>query len=289
MTVSALSSVKDAAGAVAKVLDRKGSCLLVALRRAGEMSVEATHIAAKTLAVSRFYINAHMTASGTAGIAAARALALPAATAAAIPGTTAAVDTADAAATDSTTPLEEVTFTPYNRSHGSQVDEDSFAFVVSRTCADDLAVRLPPPVGQPMSDQQQSPAPSAATVADAGNGHDRAAAVPVLKAGARTDVNKLSNAIIHNVLEHGHAALQLAGAAACHVAMKALVRARGRLIRKFNVGVTSSASFTNEDTSNSIGRSTVFLRLDVLRCAVQDAVSSVAGSEVASLADVQYA
>jgi hypothetical protein len=59
--------------------------------------------------------------------------------------------------------------------------------------------------------------------------------------------------------------MQLAGAAACHVAMRALIRARERLLRKFNTDIVASASFANEDTSRSIGRSTVFLRLDVMR------------------------
>lgn len=82
---------------------------------------------------------------------------------------------------------------------------------------------------------------------------------------AAADVNKLSNAIIHNILGCNHVALQLAGAAACHVAMKALIKARTRLQRKFEADIVATASFANEDTSSSIGRSTVFLRLDVMR------------------------
>jgi stage V sporulation protein SpoVS len=112
---------------------------------------------------------------------------------------------------------------------------------------------------QSQQQQQQSEAAAAAAV------HAYQSTAPLLKAGANTDVNKLSNAIIHNILGCNHVALQLAGAAACHVAMKALIKARTRLQRKFEADIVATASFANEDTSSSIGRSTVFLRLDVMR------------------------
>lgn len=73
--------------------------------------------------------------------------------------------------------------------------------------------------------------------------------------------------------------MQLAGAAACHVAMRALVKARDRLQRKFETDIVATASFANEDTSSSIGRSTVFLRLDVMRSNLLHQVAA-AGSAI---------
>eukprot|EP00775_Hariotina_reticulata_P009307 gene9307-9472_t len=47
--------------------------------------------------------------------------------------------------------------------------------------------------------------------------------------------------------------------------MKALVKAGSRLQKKFSSDIVATASFANLDTSSSIGRSTVFLRVDVMR------------------------
>lgn len=80
--------------------------------------------------------------------------------------------------------------------------------------------------------------------------------------------------------------MQLAGAAACHVAMRSLIKARDRLLRKFNTDIVATASFANEDTSSSIGRSTVFLRLDVMRSTLLQKVAE-AGSAVVQAVEGQ--
>jgi stage V sporulation protein SpoVS len=267
VTVSAMSCVKDAAGALAKVVSRHGSCLLLSLARAGDQAAQATHVAAKSLAVARFYVNAHMAAAGAAGIDAAAVLT----------GVEAATPHAAAAAAAD----EEVVFMPFNRNVAAAGSsraaaaaaaeaEPALGFIVAKAGAKDLPVVLPPPVGIPacMQDRKQQQQEVVSSAIAASSSSSQAAAVsaaPLLKAGANTDVNKLSNAIIHNVLDCSHVALQLAGAAACHVAMKALIKARARLQRKFGADIVATASFANEDTSSSIGRSTVFLRLDVMR------------------------
>lgn len=274
VTVSGASSVKDAAGAVAKVLERQGSCLLVALKRSGEgAACGATHVAAKTLAVSRFYVNARMGAAGAAGGAAARALV------AAAEGRTADAAAAGAAAAAADC-KEEVTFVPFHRGSGRPQDADSLGFVVFKVKADDLPMALPPPVGQPSTltpprDEQQQQ--------HEGDQQQQPEEPPLLKAGAGTDVNKLSNAVIRNVLEWGRVSLQLAGPAACHVAMQALAKARARLARKFSVSIAVASAFSTEDTSGALGRSTVFYRLDVLRVTGAAAEAAAAGWSTAGL------
>uniref|UniRef100_A0A383WIU0 Uncharacterized protein n=1 Tax=Tetradesmus obliquus TaxID=3088 RepID=A0A383WIU0_TETOB len=283
VTVSAASCVKDAAGALAKVVSRHGSCLLLSLARAGDQAAQATHVAAKSLAVARFYVNAHMSAAGAAGIDAAAALT------GVEPSTPAAAASAD----------EEVVFMPFNRSavaagssraSAAGDAEPALGFIVAKAGAKDLPVALPPPVGIPacmqerqQQQQQQQQHDASSTAAASSSSSSTAAAVsaaPLLKAGANTDVNKLSNAIIHNVLGCNHVALQLAGAAACHVAMQALIKARSRLQRKFGADIVATASFANEDTSRSIGRSTVFLRLDVMRSnLLQQLAAGMAGQQ----------
>jgi stage V sporulation protein SpoVS len=281
VTVSAASSVKDAAGAVAKVLERQGSCLLVALKRAGEGGpCGATHVAAKTLAVSRFYVNARMGAAGAAGGAAARALV--AAAEGRSGGAAAAVASDDGAA--STLGKEEVTFVPFQRS-GRPQDADSLGFVVFKVKADNLPMDLPPPVGQPSAlaaargDQQQQPSAEG----DQHQQQQQQQEPPLLKAGAGTDVNKLSNAVIRNVLEWGRVSLQLAGPAACHAAMQALAKARARLAKKFSVSIAVASAFSTEDTSGALGRATVFYRLDVLRVIGAAAEAAAAGWSAAGL------
>jgi hypothetical protein len=74
--------------------------------------------------------------------------------------------------------------------------------------------------------------------------------------------------VIHHVLERGRCVLQLAGAGACHTALRALARARARLASKFDAGMLAAAAFNTEDTSGSLGRASVFLRIDVVRCAL---------------------
>jgi len=68
--------------------------------------------------------------------------------------------------------------------------------------------------------------------------------------------------------------------------MRALIKAHDRLLRKFNTDIVATASFANEDTSSSIGRSTVFLRLDVMRSNVLRKVAA-AGSAVVQAIDGQ--
>jgi stage V sporulation protein SpoVS len=276
VTVSAMSCVKDAAGALAKVVSRHGSCLLLSLSRAGDQAAQATHVAAKSLAVARFYVNAHMAAAGAAGIDAAAVL------------TGVEPSTPAAAAAD-----EEVVFMPFHRNAvaagssraaaAAADTEPALGFIVAKAGAKDLPVALPPPVGIPacMQDRQQQQQDSSSSSSSvAAPAAAAVSAAPLLKAGANTDVNKLSNAIIHNVLGCNHVALQLAGAAACHVAMKALIKARARLQRKFGADIVATASFANEDTSSSIGRSTVFLRLDVMRSnLLQQLASGMAGQQ----------
>ena len=74
--------------------------------------------------------------------------------------------------------------------------------------------------------------------------------------------------------------MQLAGAAACHVAMRSLIKAGDRLRRKFDTDIVATASFANEDTSSSIGRSTVFLRLDVMRSNLLQKVAAAGNAVV---------
>jgi hypothetical protein len=189
VTVSALSCVKDAAGALAKVVTRHGSCLLLSLAKPGDEVAQATHVAAKSLAVARFYVNAHMAAAGAAGIDAAAALT------GAEPGTPASLA---AAAVD-----DELVFMPYQRSsrqYSAQYDgaDAPLGFVVAKASTRDLQVVLPPPVGIPacMQGKQQSAVPATAGASASSS----SSAAPLLKAGANTDVSKLSNAVIHNIL-----------------------------------------------------------------------------------------
>lgn len=233
VAVSINSSVKDAAGAICKILDRRGSCLLVAIGRravaAGSISSrnsssngtaaerqqsphDVSSVAAKTLAVGRFYVTS---GHATARVHAATAVAAPAGT-------------------------EEVVFTPfYRRTAATEAGSGSFGFLVHKLCAE-AAAALPPRT----------------------NTH-------ILKASANTDPNGLSNAIIRNILEQAHVAVQLAGNASTHVALAALVEARERLAHKFDVGIVTLGSFVTEDTQQALGRTSVFLRLDVVRCATR--------------------
>lgn len=286
VTVSAASSVKDAAGAVAKVLERQGSCLLVALKRVGEQGCGATHVAAKTLAVSRFYVNARMGAGGAAGGAAARALVAAAEGRAGDGGDAAAAADAAAAVVAAAAAggsKEEVTFVPFQRSANPQ-DADSLGFVVFKVRADDLPMALPPPVGQPSALAAAAhPAAAGRPPAAGEQPPPQQQEPPLLKAGAGTDVNKLSNAVIRNVLEWGRVSLQLAGPAACHVAMQALAKARARLAKKFEVSIAVASAFSTEDTSGSLGRATVFYRLDVLRVTGAAAEAAAAGWSAAGL------
>jgi stage V sporulation protein SpoVS len=224
-----------------------------------DKAAAATHLAAKTLAVARFYLNTQMAAAGAAGVRAAAALV----------GLQGKESTGEGSGVqEGRLGKDEVLFVPYHHKAGADGtmssasgDMDSFGFVVSTAPADTLPVKLPSPVGPPQSmvnTSQLSQITAAAAAAST--------SAPLLKASAQTDINRLSNALIHHLMDSGHVALQLAGAAACHVAMEALVKARLRLERKFNSGLVACAAFANEDTSNALGRSTVFLRLDVLRC-----------------------
>ncbi|WIA20810.1 hypothetical protein OEZ85_005166 [Tetradesmus obliquus] len=55
--------------------------------------------------------------------------------------------------------------------------------------------------------------------------------------------------------------------------------------RKFGADIVATASFANEDTSRSIGRSTVFLRLDVMRSnLLQQLAAGMAGQQQQQLA-----
>jgi hypothetical protein len=66
--------------------------------------------------------------------------------------------------------------------------------------------------------------------------------------------------------------------------MKALVKAGSRLQKKFSSDIVATASFANLDTSSSIGRSTVFLRVDVMRSSLlrQLAVAGAAAGDALS-------
>jgi len=209
VTVSAMSCVKDAAGALAKVVTRHGNCLLLSLVKPGDAVAQATHVAAKSLAVARFYVNAHMAAAGAAGIDAAAALTgvehtADAAAAEAVPAEAAAAAAGGAAVDD------EVVFMPYHRSSSSSSSRPSDAadvplgFVVAKASTRDLPVQLPPPVGIPacMQDkvQQQQQAGQQQRAAASASASGSSSGATLLKAGANTDVNKLSNAVIHNIL-----------------------------------------------------------------------------------------
>jgi stage V sporulation protein SpoVS len=270
VSVSPLSNVKDAAGALAKVASRHGSCLLLAVARAGDQVAQVTHVAAKSLAVARFYLNSGMSAEGAAGVEAAAHLT--------------GVEPAAAAVAPAAAVQDELIFMPYyksgcNAAQGSS-NEPVIHFLVAKAAAVDLPAQLPPPVGIPacMQDRQQQPGAAATAAASSSSSSQ------LLRAGAGTDVNKLSNAIIHNILDQGHVALQLAGATACLIAMKALVKAGSRLQKKFSSDIVATASFANLDTSSSIGRSTVFLRVDVMRSSLlrQLAVAGAAAGDALS-------
>jgi hypothetical protein len=191
VTVSAMSCVKDAAGALAKVVTRHGNGMLLSLVKPGESVAQATHVAAKSLAVARFYVNAHMAAAGAAGIDAAAAL------------TGVEHPAQSAAAADAVD--DEVVFMPYHRSSSRQaVDAADVAlgFMVAKASAKDLPVLLPPPVGIPacMQDKVQQQGQQQRTAAAATSSSAGSSSGTLLKAGANTDVNKLSNAVIHNIL-----------------------------------------------------------------------------------------
>jgi stage V sporulation protein SpoVS len=297
VTVSALSSVKDAAGAVAKVLQRSAGGLLLALhRRPSDAPAAASLLAVKTLAVARFYINSRMAAMGTAGVSAAAALL----------GLNPAMQQQEGGAAVAAPSQqqqegqdrEEVVFIPFSRpiSHQQvgapllpaadgqraryqqhqqqqqqhQQGQGGFGFLLGKVGSSRVPVALPAPVGMPACMQQQatgeassSAAPAATTPASSSG----AAGAPLLlKAGGRTDANKLCAALVHHLVSQGRVAVQLAGAPACQVVLSALVAARQRLLRRFRCGLVAVASFATEDTSSELGRSTVFLRLDVMRC-----------------------
>lgn len=181
VTVSSLSCVKDAAGALAKVVNRHGSCLLLSLTRQGDVAAQATHVAAKSLAVARFYINAHMAAEGSAGVDAAAVLS----------GVEQAADVQQPRQQQST---DEVVFMPYTRSSSSSrstaaVDVDEpLGFMVAKASSKDLPVLLPPPVGIPacMQDRQQQQQCGQAQQDKAAALHAYQSAAPLLKAGANT-------------------------------------------------------------------------------------------------------
>ena len=203
VTVSAMSCVKDAAGALAKVVTRHGNAMLLSLVKPGDAVAQATHVAAKSLAVARFYVNAHMAAAGAAGIDAAAALT----------GMDSQHPSQAFAAAGSSTPTaaadDEVVFMPYQRSSSSASSSSRagvgmdgadvpLGFMVAKTNARDLPVLLPPPVGIPACMQDKVQQQQGAAVA--GGGSNSVSSATLLKAGANTDVNKLSNAVIHNIL-----------------------------------------------------------------------------------------
>jgi stage V sporulation protein SpoVS len=294
VTVSALSSVKDAAGAVAKVLQRSAGGLLLALhRRPSDAPAAASLLAVKTLAVARFYINSRMAAMGSAGVSAAAALL----------GLSPAQQQQQQAAQEVQQDREEVVFIPFSRpiSHQQvgapllpaadgqrprqhhqqqqqQQGQGGFGFLLGKVGSSRVPVALPAPVGMPACMQQQqqqqqqqgvgeTSATAAAPAATTATPSSEAAGAPLLlKAGGRTDANKLCAALVHHLVSQGRVAVQLAGAPACQVVLSALVAARQRLLRRFRCGLVAVASFATEDTSSELGRSTVFLRLDVMRC-----------------------
>jgi hypothetical protein len=199
-----MSCVKDAAGALAKVVTRHGNAMLLSLVKPGDAVAQATHVAAKSLAVARFYVNAHMAAAGAAGIDAAAALTGMDSQHPSQASAAAGSSTPSAAAAD-----DEVVFMPYQRSSSSGSSSSRagvgmdgadvpLGFMVAKTNARDLPVLLPPPVGIPacMQDKAQQQQGAAA----AGGGSSSGSSATLLKAGANTDVNKLSNAVIHNIL-----------------------------------------------------------------------------------------
>jgi hypothetical protein len=75
-------------------------------------------------------------------------------------------------------------------------------FMVAKASAKDLPVLLPPPVGIPacLQDKVQGGQQQRSAAAAAGSSAGGSSAATLLKAGANTDVNKLSNAVIHNIL-----------------------------------------------------------------------------------------
>jgi hypothetical protein len=154
-----------------------------------------------------------MAAAGAAGIDAAAALtgvehSTQSVAAADAAGPAAAAATAAAAAAAAVD--DEVVFMPYHRSSSSRQAVDAadvaLGFMVAKASAKDLPVLLPPPVGIPacMQDKvqqqgQQRTAAAAVNSSSAASAGSTSSST-LLKAGANTDVNKLSNAVIHNIL-----------------------------------------------------------------------------------------
>jgi len=144
--------------------------------------------------------------------------------------------------------------------------EPAISYMVVKAAPGDLAMQLPPPVG--LSSARQQPSSSLQPDITGGGKDSRGSSNNgvLLKVGAGTDVNMLSNAIIRCILnEQGHAKMQLAGAAACHVAMKALIKAHFRLQHKFDLDIVAAAGFM-DDSSNGVRAKNVFLQLDIFKC-----------------------
>lgn len=266
VTIKSNTSVKDAAGAIVKVLERIPSALVTALRL--EATHESLNRAVKSIAVARKYVidrreaekcqqqermGLRMRASGAGAPAAATPALLAAAAAAAAAGTDPNLDCGgrreeqegsgggkEAVVVEVEEGLVDLSFLPVLRSNSEGVvDPSLFAFLCFKT-------RLSPGVRLLESDEV---------------GED-------LNVGRRSNVQATAGAMIRAVMAKGQAVVKAGGSEAIFIAMSALVAARSTLKRNYGWDVMAVPAWISQDTLSSLGRESKFLRFNVLPCPV---------------------
>lgn len=193
VTIKENTNVKDAAGAVVKVLSRLPNVLVTALRM--EQCHDSLNRAVKSIAVARKYVTDEQ-------------------------------------------PDRELTFLPVNRSSATGcTDPNLFAF---------LCFKIQMAKGIQLLEQDKTD----------------------LNVSRGSNANAMANAIIRILKERGQAVMKAGGSEAIFIAMSAVVNARFRLKRSHNMDAMVVPAWITEDTCNTLGRESKFLRLNILPCNV---------------------
>ncbi|KAG1664606.1 hypothetical protein FOA52_004481 [Chlamydomonas sp. UWO 241] len=210
VTIKGATNVKDAAGAIVKVLGRLPTVFVTALRM--ESVHDALNRAVKSIAVARKYVN------------------------------------------DSEASGAEVSFVPFNRTNAAGiVDPALFAFMVFKAPLDVGTVLLE---------------------------HD----ATDLNVSRSSNAHTMANAIIRILKERGQAVMKAGGSDAIFIAMSALAHARARLKRKHAMDAMVVPAWITENTVDTLGRESKFLRFNVLPCPVGGPLAAATALHAAAYA-----
>lgn len=236
VTIKATTVVKDAAGAIDKILSRGVTALVTALRSGPSTSnpgCTSTSTAAAAAAIAAS-MSMSMSGSGYGSGVHSHSHSHSPSPFDSLNQAVKAIAVARQYARETGPPGMEVTFMPFHRNDSAELpDPTRFGFLVFPVR--NLGVQL------------------------------KTADDTVLNVARGSDVHKMASAIMAVMLDRGQAVMKAAGGEAIFVAMSAVVNARQRLVAKHGFDLMLAAAWITEDTVSTMGRESKFLRFNVLR------------------------